>query len=251
MGSHPLYTDVPLAVIHTPRYETSKTDPFTVEASKMALSHNAFIRGFNSIYQQAPRLLPGDKSDFVGYCIAWHDCVEAHHRYEEDHFFPNVNKAAGLTGLMDSAVHEHASFHDGMERFKSYLRTEGVGFSATELLAIMDSFKEPLHSHLRAEPPLIAALAKYSTHDNPIDILEIANAAARKQITMSLVLNVLPVFYLNMNEAEFEGGMWQGVFPHLNGTGTWIVTKAVPMWHSRRWRFASCSSEGRLKQLAV
>lgn len=75
----------------------------------MALSHNAFIRGFNSIYQQAPRVPPADKSDFVGYCLAWHDCVEAHHSYEETDLFPNVNKAAGTTGLMETAVQEHGN----------------------------------------------------------------------------------------------------------------------------------------------
>ena len=31
-------------------------DPFTIEASHMALSHDTFIRGFNTIYQQAPRV---------------------------------------------------------------------------------------------------------------------------------------------------------------------------------------------------
>lgn len=73
----------------------------------MALSHNAFIRGFNSIYQQAPRVPASDKADFVGYCIAWHDCVDTHHHYEEKEFFPNVNKAAGRDDLMQSAVHDH------------------------------------------------------------------------------------------------------------------------------------------------
>lgn len=78
----------------------------------MALSHNAFIRGFNSIYQQAPRVPTEDKPDFVGYCIAWHDCVEAHHRYEEDAFIPNVNKAAGRTGIMDAAIEEHGKYSE-------------------------------------------------------------------------------------------------------------------------------------------
>jgi len=77
----------------------------------MALSHNAFIRGFNSICQQAPRVQDAgsaaDKKGFVDYCIAWHDCVEKHHHYEETEFFPNLNKAAGKTGLMGSALAEN------------------------------------------------------------------------------------------------------------------------------------------------
>ncbi|KAI6083720.1 hypothetical protein F4821DRAFT_185091 [Hypoxylon rubiginosum] len=249
--SPPMYTDTPLAAIHTPEFETGKKNPFTLEASKMVISHNSFIRGFNSIYQQAPRVPPADKLDFAQYAIAWHDCMEAHHRYEEDDFFPNVDKAAGKSGLMDFAVHEHAAFHDGLERFKTYLVKEGGSFSASELIAIMDSFKDPLHSHLKAEPPAIAALAKYDTPEHPIDIVAIADRAAKNSISLSAVFNVFPVFFLNMDTATFEGGMWDGVFPPLNGTGKWLMTKAVPMWHSSRWRFTSCSPEGKFKQLAV
>lgn len=80
----------------------------------MALSHNAFIRGFNSIYQQAPRIsLPADKKDFVGYCLAWVDCVVQHHHYEETEFFPALDKAARKKGLMDGAVDQH-----GMNTFR-------------------------------------------------------------------------------------------------------------------------------------
>lgn len=163
----------------------------------MALSHNAFIRGFNSIYQTAARLtLPADKKDFVGYCVAWVDCVSTHHHYEETEFFPNINKAAGQTGLMAGAVHEHELFHGGMENFKRYLLDKADDFKSNELIAIMDSFKEPLWNHLKAEPPAIVALAKHSTPDTPIPILEIANAAGKPSLTLiaSLSANSLASF---------------------------------------------------------
>ncbi|OJD18715.1 hypothetical protein AJ78_01252 [Emergomyces pasteurianus Ep9510] len=248
----PMYTDTPLALIPTPKFETGKEDPFTIEASNMALSHNAFIRGFNSIYQQAPRLQKDtDKSDFVGYCQSWIECVKTHHHYEETELFPNINIAAGLTGLMDDAVQEHELFYGGMDRMKEYLDEKGAAFSATELIAIMDSFKEPLHSHLKAEPPAIVDLARYSTEEKPIDILAIAAAAGKKQINFSFFLNTVPVFFLNMETVTFEGGMWHGVFPPLNGLARTIVNRVVPMWHSGRWRFASCTPDGEHKQLAV
>jgi len=248
----PMYTDFPLALIATPQFETSKDDPFTVEGSHMALSHNAFIRGFNSIYQTAPRLtLPADKKDFVGYCLAWVDCVSTHHHYEETELFPNINKAAGQTGLMAGAVHEHEIFHGGMEKFKSYLLNKSHNFNSDELIAIMDSFKEPLWNHLKAEPPAIVALAKYSTPDKPIPVLEIADAAGKKQVSLSFMFNILPVFFLNMETVEFEGGMWHEVFPPLKGLGRTVMNKVVPRWHSGQWRFCSCDADGKVKPLAV
>ncbi|KAH8761241.1 hypothetical protein F5883DRAFT_647421 [Diaporthe sp. PMI_573] len=45
--------------------------------------------------------------DFGGYCITWHDCVHQHHHYEETQLFRNINRAAGNTGLMSTAVEEH------------------------------------------------------------------------------------------------------------------------------------------------
>ncbi|KAK8078911.1 hypothetical protein PG994_002718 [Apiospora phragmitis] len=137
----PIYTDSPLPLIHTPKLQPGKDDPFAIESSRMALSHNAFIRGFNSIYQQAPRLeLASDKSSFVGYCLAWVDCIATHHHYVETELFPNIDTAAGQKGLIDGAVHEHEAFYGGMGRMQEHLQSKGPGFSSTELLAIMDFF---------------------------------------------------------------------------------------------------------------
>jgi len=247
----PMYTDTPLAPLPTPKFETGQTDPFTIEASHMALSHNAFIRGFNTIYQQAPRLSQADKKDFNEYCLAWHECIAAHHHYEETELFPSLDKAAGKKGLMDHAVHEHAAFNAGLHKFKEYLVKEGKDFSATELLAIMDSFKDVLYSHLKSEPASIVALAKYNTPETPIDILALADAAGKKQVNLSFVFNILPVFLLNMDTIDFEDGMWHDVFPPFKGLVKTILNKGVPMWHSRRWRFVSCTPEGKAKQLAV
>jgi hypothetical protein len=65
------------------------------------------------------------------------------------------------------------------------------------------------------------------------------------------MFNTLPVFFLNMETVEFEGGMWHGVFPPLKGVARFIMNQAVPMWHSGRWRFVSCSPDGKAKRLAV
>lgn len=196
-----MYTNTPLALLSTPKFETGKVsannvclnplracnpltersiqdEPFTIEASHMALSHNAFIRGYNSIYQQAPRIQSlADKVDFAGYCVAWVDCVLQHHHYEETELFPNLNKAAGQKDLMTGAVHQHEAFYGGMEELKKYLLEKGGDFSSREVIRIMESFQEPLYNHLKAEPGEIVALAKYSTAEKPIDILGIANTA--------------------------------------------------------------------------
>lgn len=84
-----------------------KKDPFTMGASHMTLSHNSLIRGFNSIYQQAPRISASDYKDFTGYCLAWHRCVEQHHMHEEVNYFPEIERMTGQKGVMDGEVEQH------------------------------------------------------------------------------------------------------------------------------------------------
>lgn len=85
----------------------------------MTLSHNSFIRGFNSIYQQAPRIKSVDHKDFVGYCLAWHTCIEAHHHYEETLFFPAIEEAVGEKGIMDGEVEQHGMIERGLKNQRS------------------------------------------------------------------------------------------------------------------------------------
>jgi len=77
----------------------------------MALSHNSFIRGFNSIYQQAPRIgnVPSEIKQFIDYCLAWRTLVFTHHHYEETELFPAIEQATGVKGVMDGEVKEHGA----------------------------------------------------------------------------------------------------------------------------------------------
>ena len=61
----------------------------------MALLHNSALRGYNSIYLQAPHVKPADYADFIGYCLTWHKFVKHHHDDEEANLFPKVLKVLG------------------------------------------------------------------------------------------------------------------------------------------------------------
>lgn len=220
----------------------------------MALSHNSFIRGFNSIYQQAPRLHAPDTKDFINYCLAWQSLVYAHHHYEETDFFPAIEKFTGQKGIMDSEIREHAAFHDGLESFKNYLsslRGQESTFQSAHLLKIMDAFSDPFYKHLASEPDAILALARFSTPEKPIEIAKIALEIGKKQMTLSFAFNVMPVFLLNMETVEFEGGMWHDVFPPVPKPLKYVLYSLIPMWRGKQWRFVSCDASGARKQLAV
>lgn len=81
----------------------------------MALTHNSFIRGYNSIYQQAPRVGAADAKDFIAYCLAWRTCVYEHHHHQETEYFPAIDEATHEEGIMHEEIKAHGVFPETMK----------------------------------------------------------------------------------------------------------------------------------------
>lgn len=73
----------------------------------MALLHNCIIRGFNSIWLQAPHIKEADKADFIGYSLTWFKFVKSHHDDEEDNLFNKVADILGDEGVWSQTHEEH------------------------------------------------------------------------------------------------------------------------------------------------
>jgi hypothetical protein len=94
------------------------------------------------------------------------------------------------------------------------------------------------------------ALSRFSTPEKPIDILTIAETTGKKIVTLEYAFNSLPMFLLNMEVVEFEGGQWN-VFPPVPGPVLFIMTKLIPLWRRSVWRFAACDGDRKRKRLEV
>ena len=73
----------------------------------MALAHNVFIRGLNSIYLQAPHITPSDASSFISYSLCLYESLNAHHEMEENVLFPAIEQKTGEKGIMDVDIEQH------------------------------------------------------------------------------------------------------------------------------------------------
>lgn len=82
---------------------------FTTGASHMCMLHNCIIRGYNSIWHQAPHVEEADKADFVGYALAWHKFVKSHHDDEEENLFPKVAAQLADADVWAETHHEHGT----------------------------------------------------------------------------------------------------------------------------------------------
>lgn len=110
-GDSQHWADGPCELVHTPQYSTKKEDIWTKGATHMALLHNAILRGFNSIYLQAPHVKVEDYAAFVGYSLTWHRFVKSHHNDEEAELFPEVDDILKEEGIWKETHQEHG-IHD-------------------------------------------------------------------------------------------------------------------------------------------
>ena len=101
------WADGPMKLITTPQFETKKTDIFTSGATHMALLHNSILRGYNSIYQQAPHLLDNDKADFIAYSLVWYKFVKSHHDDEEETLFTKIEELLKDKTVFEETHKEH------------------------------------------------------------------------------------------------------------------------------------------------
>lgn len=248
----------------------------------MALIHNAILRGFNTIYLQAPHVKPVDYADFIGYSLTWSKFVKKHHDDEEEELFPQVEAILGDKGVFDSVFEEHsecrpcsrlltlvaieklgmnfsnhlivATFMDGLTKFHDYLaplseQGQESGFSASTLLSIMDSFKEAFCNHFHSEISTIAALAeKYSEKTDLSATLGPTFAKWGKSSIMGAgYTDAVPFLFLNFDRTA-EDGKWAN-WPPMPGPIRWMLVNFCGFWYSGRWRFASCGYDGKPKTL--
>ncbi len=75
----------------------------------MCLLHNAILRGYNSIYLQAPHVRDADKPGFVGYCLTWHKFVTSHADDEEAVLFTMVEDLLDDKTVWEASHKEHGT----------------------------------------------------------------------------------------------------------------------------------------------
>jgi hypothetical protein len=119
-------------------------------AQIMAMTHNTFFRALNAIYQQAPHVLPGTQqaANFLSYCSITYDFIHHHQLVEETIYFPEIEKAAGVPGLMDGNIAQHRKMESGLEKFRKYAEsTRKEGYNSEELRHIIGGFADSFEQH--------------------------------------------------------------------------------------------------------
>lgn len=80
---------------------------FTSGASHMCMVHNSVLRGYNSIYHQAPHVTEADKPAFIGYCLTWYKFLKTHADNEDVSLFPKTEELLEDNTIFVESHKEH------------------------------------------------------------------------------------------------------------------------------------------------
>lgn len=222
----------------------------------MAHIHNAILRGYNSIYQQAPHVSDPDKSAFIGYALTWFKFVKSHHDDEEAVLFPKIAEVLGSKNqkIWDETHREHESILEGLGAFEQYLAklSTSAEFDGENLRKIMKSFQGPFEHHFHSEISTIGSFSKIASAPAPGSSEEIAAAAVfkawgKKTITKAGTTDVVPFFLMNL-DATYEEGVWAD-WPPIPALVKWGLVNVAGAWNWSWWKFASCDGAGRPREL--
>ncbi|KAF2812276.1 uncharacterized protein BDZ99DRAFT_383436 [Mytilinidion resinicola] len=242
------WADGPLKMVTTPMFETKKDDTFTIGASHMAVLHNAMLRGYNSIYLQAPHVKPEDYADFIGYSLTWFKFVKGHHDDEEANLFPKVVEVLGKEdGEIWGKTHgEHEAMLPGLAKFHEYLSSlpSPASFSASTLLSIMKEFEEPFDTHFHSEIASIASLGSYGDFPAAKPVFA---TWGKNSVKSAGYTDVVPFLFLNFDRTV-EDGLW-ATWPPMPAPIRYMLVRVGGWWHGGWWKFASCDENGIPKTL--
>ncbi|KAH8590548.1 hypothetical protein B0O99DRAFT_521203 [Bisporella sp. PMI_857] len=247
------WADGPIALIKIPQLKLEETNIFNTGATHMALLHNTILRGYNSIYQQAPFVEPSDNSNFIGYCQTWYKFVKTHHDDEEETLFHKVAELLKDSAIWENTHKEHKAFLGGLSDFHKYLTSlkSPADFSGTELRRVMTNFQEPFGQHFHSEISTISQLANHPNTPKP-ESPEAARAAAtfeswgKSTVTKAGTLDVVPFFLLNL-DGTADDGAWAN-WPPIPKPIKWGLINIAGSYHRGYWKYASCSA-GKPKRL--
>lgn len=212
----------------------------------MSVVHNIVIRGLNAIYVQAPHVASSDILDFIGYCKAWAEFLHIHHSGEEALYFPTIEKATGVVGIMEPNVQQHAEFSSGLKTFNDYLLSATAEtFSGEKLLEIIDGFAKPLTQHLTDEIPTILSLRSYGTEK--VDILTIDEAEGKHAMSIMSKTTAVP-FFITAMDVTYEKGIHKD-FPPAPAPIKVLARHVSTMFNKGYWRFSPCDKSGKPREM--
>ncbi|KAG8953243.1 hypothetical protein FRC04_002653 [Tulasnella sp. 424] len=219
-------------------------DIFDTQAIKMALLHNAIIRGFNSLLYYSGEVQPGTKqlNSFLRYGLENCRFVHHHHENEETMYFPFLESKMGQ-GRMSSNVQGHEAFQKPFIAFEELLQALLKDPSKWDVNAFrqgIHGFMPTLREHLAEEIDTLKSseVAKYLTAEEIREFDKKFEVIIKSQVDFSKGPQLA---YIN---GDGVNGAW---FPPIPYFLVFLIKYALWWPHSDMWVFGCCNKHMHVK----
>ncbi|KAL2800169.1 hypothetical protein BJX66DRAFT_350929 [Aspergillus keveii] len=243
------WADGPWKLIETPSKTKDVTSHAAIHiANIMAHTHNAMLRGLNSIYLQANHItIQQDISDFLFFINAWATWVSHHHELEEETMFPGFERVLGIEGLLQSNVDQHHTFQPALQELLVYSETtQPGGYRSEDVRGLFEKFAPAFREHLSDEIESLLSMQRYAENDDKgqalLEVYKAAEVEAGKQDK-----DVIPPMVLGLRDVTFEGG---NQWPDMPPLSEWFVHYIFARKHAGSWRFLPSDTWGKPRALA-
>ncbi|KAM0256051.1 hypothetical protein ACHAQJ_005250 [Trichoderma viride] len=138
------------------------------------------------------------------------------------------------------SLHEHKTFHDGMEKLNIYL--DGLTgrekeFDRVEFSRIMDSFSDALVTHLRNEIPALMELSQFGDVELIAQIWRSGLDEDIKTFKMADLVTFVPLGIL-AHDPDYEDGLHRD-FPPLPAAMKFVARHILSWPYQSSWKFLS------------
>ncbi|KIM41534.1 hypothetical protein M413DRAFT_445517 [Hebeloma cylindrosporum] len=228
-----------IPITYSPDWDYS--NHVTIFSIEMTMIHNVFIRGLNSIYENAPSI-PASSSDvipFVGYALAWVSNIHDHHHGEEDIVFPFLQE--NFPDDMHKNIEEHKTFRGGLDALEEYLKavqqgTKGVKWDGEKVKALIEAFGDGLVEHLHEEIPTISPeRLSQVDHDGLAKMVAVHNEHIKN----------LPMATAHVHVFTHHDFETYPSWPPLPAPVSWFVRNVLYFRRHSFWKFAPYSRTGK------
>ncbi|KAL9114710.1 MAG: hypothetical protein Q9227_001388 [Pyrenula ochraceoflavens] len=202
----------------------------------MAYTHNTILRGLNAIYHAAPRVRPStaEATSLLLYCQTVCDFLRLHHETEEEFFFPAIEKASGVRGLMDGNIKQHEAFERQVIRLADYAKNATCeSFQPREIRGLIEEMVDPLEHHLHDEIPSLLDLWDKIDSKSLLKAYRMMHDAAEKR---SDPFRIAP-FVLGCQDSSFLLDGRKTRFPEAPFIAPYVVDIVLSRRHKGAWRF--------------
>ncbi|KIO34542.1 hypothetical protein M407DRAFT_16517 [Tulasnella calospora MUT 4182] len=219
-------------------------DIFDTQAIKMALLHNAIIRGFNSLLYYSGKVQPGTKqlNSFLRYGLENCRFIHHHHDNEETMYFPFLESKMG-EGRMSSNVRGHEAFQKPFIAFEEHINVllkDPSKWDVNTFCQGIHAFMPPLREHLVEEIDTLKSseVAKYLKAEEIREFDKKFEEIIKAQLDFSKGPQLA---YIN---GDGVNGAW---FPPIPSFLVFLIKYAMWWPHSDMWVYGCCDKHMNVK----